>query len=135
MFDRFTSQEGLFGGDNKVLGWGNNATPYVAANPTDKTAEFPGPMRPRGVAMHPSSTQKVAIGWTSPISSSMQIALSLKRAMPDGGNGIGWSLELRRGSTRRVLASGKLHTEDTAEIEANVDLQNVSDSGGRPGTR
>lgn len=122
VFDRFVTQEGLFGGDNKVVGWGNNATPYVAANPTDKIAEFPGPMRPHGVAMHPSSTQQVAVGWTSPISSLMQISLTLKRALPEVGTGIGWSLELRRGSTRRRLAIGKLTPDGLQTTEATVEL-------------
>ena len=64
-------------------------------------------MKPRGVAVHPSQTRNIAAGWRSPVAATLRIEGQVTRAHPECGNGVTWSLELRRGSTRQYLAQGE----------------------------
>ncbi len=63
-------------------------------------------MKPHGVVVHPSPTLAAVVGWRSPISGPVKIEGKVTHAHPECGNGVTWSLELRRGNTRQVLASG-----------------------------
>ena len=94
------------GGYNFVQGWGTSETPNLVANSSDQEAHIPGLSRPHAVTVHPSPTQQVVAGWLSPVAATVQISAHVMRAHTACGNGITWSLDLRRGSLRRRLASG-----------------------------
>jgi hypothetical protein len=89
-----------------VKGWGTPETPSLMANSSDQHVRIPGNMKPHGVVVHPSPTLCAAIGWRSPIAGIARIEGQVTHAHPECGNGVTWSLELRRGNTRQVLGSG-----------------------------
>ncbi len=92
-----------------VKGWGADATPLLLANSSDQHVRVPGNMQPHGVAVHPSPTLKAAVGWRSPVNAKLRIEGAVTHAHPECGNGVTWSLELRRGATRQRLATGIAH--------------------------
>lgn len=92
-----------------VRGWGTLDTPSLMTNASDQHVRVPGNLKPHGVVVHPSPTLNAAIGWQSPIAGPVRIEGKVTHAHPECGNGVTWSLELRRGSTRQVLASGVAH--------------------------
>lgn len=98
------------GGYAFVRGWGKPETPNVFANSSDQTVRVPGLMKPKSIAVHPSPSQSVAIFWTSPITGLVDIKAITNDAHGDCGNGVTWSLELRRGTTRQVLSAGVADT-------------------------
>lgn len=100
-----TAQKAL-GGHEFVTGWGNPDLPSVVANSSDQAVRIPGDLRAHGVAMHPSPTLQVAAGWQSPMDGTVQIQGVVQHVHPECGNGVTWSVELRRGTTRRRLAQG-----------------------------
>ena len=59
-----TMQEGA--GYDFIRGWGSPQTPSIVSNHSDQQVRIPGKMRPQGVAVHPSPTEKVVIRWQSP---------------------------------------------------------------------
>ncbi len=89
-----------------VNGWGPGATPNMVANSSDTHVRVPGNLKPHSVAMHPSPTLRVAAGWLSPVSGALRISGKVQHAHPECGNGVTWSLEVRRGATRQRLAAG-----------------------------
>ncbi len=89
-----------------VKGWGTHETPLLLANSSDQHVRVPGNMKPHGVTVHPSPTLQAAVGWRSPISGVIRVAGTVTHAHPECGNGVAWSLELRRGKTRQRLATG-----------------------------
>ncbi|MGC1272441.1 MAG: DUF1592 domain-containing protein [Planctomycetaceae bacterium] len=89
-----------------VQGWSQGDLPNVVANSSDRHVRIPGNMRPHGVAVHPTPTHAVAVGWQSPVAGSIEIDGVVTHAHPECGNGVSWTLELRRGGSRRRLASG-----------------------------
>ena len=102
----FTRKVTRGGGHDFINGWGPDELPQLLANSSDQHVRIPGNMKPHGVAVHPSPTLRAAVGWLSPGSGTMRIEASVTHAHPECGNGVNWSLEHRRGSTRRQLASG-----------------------------
>ncbi len=91
-----------------VQGWGSPQTPLpsLVANSSDTHVRIPGNMKPHGVCVHPSPTLYAAVGWKSPIAGTVRIEGQITHAHPECGNGVTWSLELRRGATRQRLANG-----------------------------
>ena len=89
-----------------VQGWGSHDTPLLVANSSDQHVRIPGNMLPHSVAMHPSPTRNAAVGWQSPMAGDLNITAVVQHAHPECGNGVTWSLEVRRGATRQRLASG-----------------------------
>ncbi len=89
-----------------IRGWVGDDALSVVANSSDNAVRIPGNMRPHSVAVHPSPTLQVAVGWRSPVADSLRIAGSVQHAHPECGNGVGWALELRRGNSRQRLATG-----------------------------
>jgi hypothetical protein len=89
-----------------ITGWGRHETPLLVANPSDQLVHIPGHMKPRSVAVHPSPTLQAAVGWRSPVSGVVRVEAKVTHAHPECGNGVTWSLELRRGATRRRLGAG-----------------------------
>lgn len=94
------------GGYAFINGWGSSETPQLLTNSSDQHVRIPGNMKPHGVAVHPSPTLRVAAGWQSPVTASVRIEGSVTHAHPECGNGVTWSLELRRAATRHRLAAG-----------------------------
>ncbi len=91
-----------------IKGWGKGETPNIVANSSDMAVRIPGNMKPHSVAVHPSPKLQAAVGWQSPVAATMTIEGAVMRAHPECGNGIIWSVELRRGATRQQLASGQI---------------------------
>ncbi len=102
----FTAKLTRGGGHDFINGWGFNETPQLLTNSSDQHVRIPGNMKPHGVAVHPSPTLRAAVGWLSPVTAAVRVEASVKHAHPECGNGVNWSLDLRRGSTRRRLAEG-----------------------------
>ena len=90
-----------------IQGWGTSKLPMLLANSSNEQVRIPGSMKPRGIAVHPSQTRNIAAGWRSPVAATLRIEGQVTRAHPECGNGVTWSLELRRGSTRQYLARGE----------------------------
>ncbi|HEX7448380.1 MAG TPA: DUF1592 domain-containing protein [Pirellulales bacterium] len=93
-------------GHDFIQGWGASETPLLVANSSDEHVRIPGNMKPHSVAVHPSPAIRAAIGWRSPVSAPLRIEAAVTHAHPECGNGVAWTLEVRRGATRRRLATG-----------------------------
>ncbi len=90
-----------------IQGWGSPKLPMLLANSSATPVRVPGNMKPHAVAVHPSKTLKIAVGWRSPVSAALRVEGAITRAHAECGNGVTWALELRRGRTRQTLASGE----------------------------
>ncbi|MBI5760920.1 MAG: DUF1592 domain-containing protein [Planctomycetales bacterium] len=99
-----------------VKGWGSHQTPLLLASSSDQHVRIPGNMKPHGVTVHPSPTLSAAVGWRSPIAGVLRIEGQVKHAHPECGNGVTWSLELRRGATRQRLATGVVQGNTAVKI-------------------
>ncbi len=110
-------------GHDFINGWGSNETPYIVTNSSDQAVRISGDLKPHSVAVHPSPTLRVAVGWESPVAASIKVEANIKHAHPGCGNGVTWSLELRRGAARQRLAGGAL--DITAEASTGP-LDNIS---------
>ncbi len=89
-----------------IKGWTGADALSVLANSSDNAVRIPGHMKPHSVGVHPSPKLRVCIGWNSPVAATVRVAATVQPVHPECGNGVTWSLELRRGSTRQRLASG-----------------------------
>ncbi len=89
-----------------IKGWTGGQDLSVLANSSDGAVRIPGMMKPHGIATHPSPTTASVIAWRSPVAAAVKITGQVQHAHPECGNGITWALEMRRGNTREVLASG-----------------------------
>lgn len=89
-----------------IKGWGPPATPNVSANSSDQHVRIPGNMKPHSIAMHPFPTLNIVAGWRSPVAGKFKVDAKVQHAHPECGNGVTWSLEVRRGNTRQRLATG-----------------------------
>jgi hypothetical protein len=106
-----------------VRGWVGDDALSVVANSSDQHVRIPGNMKPHGVAVHPTPTLAVAVGWRSPIAATLKIEGAVQHAHPECGNGVAWSVELRRGNARQRLAAG---TAQGAQVVPFGPLENVS---------
>ncbi|WP_435005564.1 DUF1592 domain-containing protein [Tundrisphaera lichenicola] len=102
----FTEKLTRAGGHDFINGWGRDETPLLLANSSDDHVRIPGNMKPHGIAVHPSPTLRAVVGWLSPATGGMRVEASVTHAHTECGNGVTWSLQLRRGATRRMLAEG-----------------------------
>ncbi len=89
-----------------VKGWVGDEALSVVANSSDQHVRIPGNMAPHSVAVHPTPTLSVAVGWRSPAAATLRIEGQVQHAHPECGNGVVWSLELKRGNSRQRLAAG-----------------------------
>jgi hypothetical protein len=112
----FTQKLTSASGFEFVRGWGSHETPLLLANSSDQHVRVPGNMKPRGVAVHPSPKLRAAVGWRSPITATVRVEAGVTHAHPECGNGVTWSLEMRRGATRRRLAVGNAQGGAPAKI-------------------
>jgi hypothetical protein len=112
------------GGHSSVRGWGEGDAPVILANSSDQTVRIPGVMEPRSIAVLPSAKQQVVIGWRSPVAANFRIEAAATHVHVGCGNGVRWTLELRRGATRQVLGTGTLsYGRSVAKIDP---LENVA---------
>jgi hypothetical protein len=105
-----------------VNGWGFPDLPQLLANSSDQLVRVPGTLKPHSVAVHPTPTLRVAVGWRSPVTASFRLQGSVTHAHPECGNGVTWLLELRRGQTRRRLAGGVAQGSNEVKIGPLDDL-------------
>ncbi len=89
-----------------VNGWGGDGLLRFVANSSDEQQRIPGTMKPHGVAVHPEAKQRVIVGWRSPIAATVQIEGGIEGVHVGCSNGTLWSLQVWRGASRQVLASG-----------------------------
>jgi len=89
-----------------IQGWGGSGEPTILANSSSQHVRIPGNMKANAFAMLPSATHYAAVGWQSPVTTSITIDGTITRAHAECGNGIAWFLQLRRGGTRQNLAEG-----------------------------
>jgi len=123
----FTSKIANSSGYDFIKGWGTDATPLLIANSSDQHVRVPGNMKPHGVAVHPSPSLRAAVGWQSPVAATVRIEGAVTHAHPECGNGVTWSLELRRGATRQRLATGT--AQGAAEVKVGP-IENLSIQAG-----
>ncbi|MGV3663508.1 MAG: DUF1592 domain-containing protein [Prosthecobacter sp.] len=89
-----------------IQGWTGEQALSVLANSSDADVRTPGLMKAHSVATHPSPTLASVIAWRSPVAGMLRIQGSVTDAHPECGNGVTWSLEVRRGAAREILAGG-----------------------------
>lgn len=102
----FTNKLTKISGHDFINGWGKNETPMLLANSSNEAVRIPGDAKPHGVVVHPSPTLRTTVAWRSPIAGAVKIAGTVRHAHVGCGNGVTWSLEVRRGATRQRLATG-----------------------------
>lgn len=90
-----------------IKGWVGDDALSVVANSSDQHVRVPGNVKPHSIVVHPAPTISVAVGWRSPVAAALKISGLVQHAHPECGNGVAWSLELRRGNTKQKLASGE----------------------------
>ena len=100
-----------------IQGWGEGDSPVILGNASDQVVRIPGTMEPHSIAVHPSAQRQVGIAWCSPVAESLRIEAAVNHAHIGCGNGIRWTLDLRRGQTRQVLAQGTLAPGNSAKID------------------
>jgi hypothetical protein len=89
-----------------IQGWTGADALSVTANASDREVRVPGLMRPHSVAVHPSPSRRVIVGWRAPLGGTLRVEGLVQHSHTECGNGVSWVLELRRGATRQTLASG-----------------------------
>ena len=89
-----------------IQGWTGADALSVTANSSDREVRVPGLMRPHSVAVHPSPSRRVIVGWRGPVAGTFKIEGLVQHSHTECGNGVSWVVELRRGATRQTLASG-----------------------------
>lgn len=114
--DHFKDRIENSSGYDFIKGWGKPETPIVIANSSEQHVRVPGNMKPHALAVHPSPTLYAVVGWRSPIAGTIGIAGKVTHAHPECGNGVTWSLELRRGATRQRLAVGTAAGAQVAKV-------------------
>jgi hypothetical protein len=107
--DHLTSTIESAEGYDFIKGWTGVDALSVVANSSDSAVRIPGNMKPRSVAVHPSPNRRVVVGWRSPVETTLRAEGVVQHAHPECGNGIVWTLELRRGRSRQRLATGLAH--------------------------
>ncbi len=90
-----------------IKGWTGDQALSVLANSSDATVRTPGVMKAHSVATHPSPSRAAVIAWRCGMGGSFRIAGDVTDAHPECGNGVTWTLEVRRGHTSEVLAKGE----------------------------
>lgn len=89
-----------------IQGWQGEQALGVLANSSDASVRTPGVMKAHSVATHPSPTRASVIAWRCEKAGTLRIHGDVADAHPECGNGVTWALEVRRGHTSEVLASG-----------------------------
>ncbi|MEI6637270.1 MAG: DUF1592 domain-containing protein, partial [Planctomycetota bacterium] len=91
-----------------IVGWAGPDALSVIANTTDKEMRIPGAVPPAAVVVHPAPDRRVIVAWRAPAGGLHRASTTVTKAHVGCGNGVEWSLELRRGSMRQSLAEGTI---------------------------
>ncbi|HND54983.1 MAG TPA: DUF1587 domain-containing protein, partial [Pirellulaceae bacterium] len=110
-----------------IKGWVGDDALSVVANSSDQTVRIPGTMVPHSVAVHPAPTIQVVIGWRAPVAGKFRVGGFVQHAHHDCGNGVAWTVEIRRGNTRQRLAAGNAQGPPRATIGP---LENIALNAG-----
>ncbi|WP_428303601.1 DUF1592 domain-containing protein [Lacipirellula sp.] len=106
-----------------VKGWVTPDGASVLANSSDETAHTPATYPPHSVVVHPAPTKRVLVVWRSPVDGEAKVSASVQDTHPGCGNGIDWTLELRRGKTKQILSSGISNGDQLADLSYLAGLQ------------
>jgi len=118
-------------GNQALLGWGSDQTPWFGGNPTDQPQTAHGIVLPaRSLAMHPGPEQDVAVGWRSPIQGLVRVQASLAHAQ-SGGNGIEWWIAHENSAERKTLAHGV--TDGTSKTPISAQAKDLDQVAVEPG--
>ncbi len=118
-------------GNEALLGWGSNRTPWFGGNPTDRPQTAQGIALPaRTLAMHPGPDLDVAVGWRSPRKALVRVQASVAHAQ-NGGNGIEWWLASETKAERKTLAHGV--TEGTGRTFIDSQARELGEVAVEPG--
>jgi len=90
-----------------IKGWTGDQALSVLANSSEATVRTPGVMKAHSVATHPSPSRASVIAWRCETGGIFRLAGDVTDAHPECGNGVTWTLEVRRGHTSEVLANGE----------------------------
>ncbi|MDZ4406006.1 DUF1592 domain-containing protein [Prosthecobacter sp.] len=101
---------------NFIQGWQGEQALSVLANSSDATVRIPGVMKAHSVATHPSPTRASVIAWRCEAAGTLRISGDVSDAHPECGNGVVWTLEVRRGHTSEVLAKGETKGANVLKI-------------------
>ncbi|HEY0981635.1 DUF1592 domain-containing protein [Schlesneria sp.] len=119
----FTNQLSNVSGYVFAKGWGSHETPLMVVNSSDEHVRIPGNLKPHGVTVHPSPDRQAVVGWKSPVSATVRVEAKIQHAHPECGNGVTWTLELRRGATRQRLRNGISHGDRVVVADPIADLK------------
>lgn len=111
-----------------IQGWQGEQALSVLVNSSDATVRTPGVMKAHSVATHPSPTRASVIAWHCDKAATLRIQGDVSDAHPECGNGVTWALEVRRGHTSEVLASGVVKT---AAVQKLGPFENVRVEAGQ----
>jgi hypothetical protein len=95
----------------------------LMGNASDRDVKVPGDLRAHHVVVHPRPERWIAAGWMSPLEGRVKITPHVRDAHDRCGNGVRWSLNLRRGSLTRVLRSANLDLGKIATIAPVPELE------------
>jgi len=99
-----------------IKGWSGEQAYSVLANSSDATVQIPGTMKPNSIATHPSPTLSSVIAWRCVEAADVAITGSVQDVHTACGNGVTWSLELRRGNTRETFAHGVTQGDKVSDV-------------------
>lgn len=83
--------------------WKNGDTPSAWVNATDAPIKAWTTFAPKTFCVHPAANGPVAVGWLSPIDSTVRVSGRVADAHPGGGDGVGWKLELIQANVAESL--------------------------------
>lgn len=105
-----------------VSGWSGADALSVIANSSAEHVRIPGNLAPQSLVVHPAPTVQIVVGWESPMNGMVTVKGSVQHAHPECGNGVQWSLQLRRNATIQNLASGIAHGSTLHPFEVSKPL-------------
>lgn len=102
-----------------IVGWGSDATPWIAGNPSDAAARA-GTLTvpPRSIALHPAPDRPAGIAWRSPAAHVITITGVIADGDASCGNGVEWTVERWRGGVRETLAEGRIANGGRQDLPA-----------------
>ncbi|MFM7208091.1 MAG: DUF1592 domain-containing protein [Planctomycetaceae bacterium] len=103
-------------GHASVAGWAGGHDLSVLVNSGSETLRIPAALEPGGVVVHPAPERRAVVAWRSPEPLTVRVEGSVAQAHVGCGNGVAWSLELRRGGARLLLASGTTAANQAARM-------------------
>jgi hypothetical protein len=108
---------------NFIKGWNGDNALSILANSSDQTVNIPGTMKPRSISAHPSPKFAAVIAWKSPVEGRIQITGSIQDIHTACGNGVTWTLQVRRGNNRDTLASGTSDANKTISLGTHENVR------------